>query len=144
MPITNLMYQVICSHSINKHEKELIIIIPITEDEEKRLDSGFLQTIRNGFTFSIHSNEIICYGEIDFTTNSDDYFVIEGMKWLDHLEAKGLSIPANYKYEEHSCYSPTRKAKYTETFNPAVIAQYVHARLNKPQRCCIFREKIWK
>jgi len=142
MPTTNLDYQLICSHSINKFEKELIVIIPITEKEEKQLDKGFLQTTRDNQTFNIHSNEIICYGEIDFNTGSEDYDVIEDMKWLDHLEAKGICIPSDYNYTNHTCYPPGRKVRWTETFNPAVLAQYIHARLGKPERCCIFKEKI--
>ena len=141
MPITNLGYQMICYHSISKLEREIIIMIPITEKEEKELDSGFLQTNRDNQTFNIHSNEIICYGEIDFHTSSDDYRVIENMKWLDHLYVKGLAVPSDYDYEEHVCYPPGRKLRYTETFNPAVVAQYIHARLNKPERVCIFKEK---
>lgn len=141
MPTTDLMYQVICSHFISKREKEVVVIIPITEKEEKQLDTGSLTTTRNDQIFNIESNQIICYGEINFHTNSDDYDTIEQMKWFDYLDAKGISIPSDYDYEEHCCYTPNKKVRWYETFNPAVLAQYYHARLNKPQRVCIFKEK---
>ena len=141
MPLTDLTYQVMCSHSINKVEKELVIIIPITEKEEEHLDKGSLRTVKSGITFNIESSDIICYGQIDFSNKSDDYAILEEMRWLDYLGAKGLCIPSDYNYNEHCCYSPISRCRYTETFNPAKVSQYFHARLNKPQRCCIFKER---
>lgn len=141
MPMTDLNYQVICSRSISKTEKEVIIIISITEEEEKALDNGFLKTTKGGQTFTIHGYEVICYGEIDFDTNSEDYLVIEDMNWLNYLDVKGIYIPADYNYDEHCCYPPERRVRYTETFNPAVLTQYLYAKLGKPKRCCIFKEK---
>ena len=84
MLITPIGYQVISSHFINKLEKELIVIIPITEQEEHRLDNGFLKVRKGNVEFNIYANQIICYGEIDLSTNSDDFNVIENMNFLDH------------------------------------------------------------
>lgn len=141
MPLTDLTYQVICSHSISKVETELVIMIPISEQEELAIDKGLLITTRNGFKFAIDKSTVICYGEIDFHDNSDDFDVIQGMNWLDHLGALGICVPSDYNYEEHCCYSPNKSYRYYDTTNPAVVAQYMHARLGKPQRCCIFKEK---
>ena len=143
MPITTMGYQTICSHSSSKNEVESIVIISIDEKEEKKLDKGFLQCVRDDQTFSIHQNEIVCYGEIDFTTGSDDYNTIEEMTWLEYLGAKGICIPSDYNYEEHCCYSPISKCRYTETFNPARLTQYLHSRLGKPQRVCIFKHRSY-
>lgn len=141
MPLTDLTYQVICSRSTSKLEKELIIIIPISEKEELALDKGLLVTKRDGFQFTIDKSTVICYGEIDFHDGSDDFDVIQGMNWLDHLGALGICVPSDYNYEEHCCYSPIKSYRYYDTTNPAIVAQYMHARLGKPQRCCIFKEK---
>ena len=141
MPITNLDYQVMCSRFLTRGELELIIMIPISEKEETELDSGSLITVRNGFGFSIDKTNVICYGEIDFNTNSDDYNVIEGMNWLDHITLLGIGVPSDYDYKTHCCYSPIKVVRHYDTNNPAVVAQYTHARLGKPQRCCIFKEK---
>lgn len=140
MPLTTAGYQVICSRSISKYVTELIIMIPITEEEEKELDSGLLVTKKGDFTFTIEGNNIICYGEIDFNTNSDDYYVLEDMRWLEHLTGIGICVPADYNYKEHTCYSPIRHTRYFDTTNSAIVAQYKHAVLGKPQRCCIFKE----
>lgn len=141
MPITTTGYHLICYHSINKHEQELIFMIPITENEENKLDSGHLSVFLEGKLYTITSSEIICYGKIDLNTNSDDYHTIENMKWLDYLQALGIPVPSDYNYKEHACYPPTRKLRYYDTTNPAVVAQYVHGRLGKPERCCIFKHK---
>ena len=116
-------------------------MIPISEKEELALDNGLLVTTRNGFTFSIDKSTVICYGEIDFHDNSDDYNAIQCMNWLDHLGVLGICVPSNYDYDKHCCYSPNKFCKFYDTTNPAIVAQYIHARLGKPQRCCIFREK---
>ena len=141
MPLTDLKYQVICSRSISKAELELIVMIPISEKEEAALDKGLLVTKRDGFIFTIDKSTVICYGEIDFHDGSDDFEVIQGINWLDHLGALGICVPSDYVYEEHCCYSPNKSYRYYDTTNPAVVAQYIHARLGKPQRCCIFKEK---
>lgn len=141
MPLTDMKYQVICSRFISKIESEQIIMIPISEKEELDLDKGLLVTTRNGFGFTINKSNVICYGEIDLHDDSDDFKVIQGMSWLDHLYDLGICVPSDYNYEEHCCYSPTHKYRYYDTTNPAIVAQYIHARLGKPQRCCIFKEK---
>ena len=141
MPLTELTYQLIYSHFTTSNERECIIMIPITEKEEEKLDNGFLVTHRNGLTFTIEKTNVICYGEIDLNTSSDDFDVIQGMNWLDTVQGLGVIIPANYDYKEHCCYSPYKFYTQYDTSNPALVAQYFHARLGKPKRCCIFKEK---
>ena len=80
------------------------------------------------------------YGLIDFTTNSDDYHVLETMNWLDWVTMFGIVIPANYDYEHHCCYSPIKIPRTYDTSNPAKVAQYLHGCLGKPQFTLIFRE----
>ena len=142
MPVTTIGYQVITSHFINSHETELIIMISLSEKEEKCLDAGFLKCQKDNQTFTITKDNIICYGPIDFHTDSDDFYVIEDMKWLEHLTARGICVPANYDYDEHCAYSDIKTYKYYDTTNPAIVAQYIHGILGKPSSCCIFKEKI--
>lgn len=116
-------------------------MIPISEKEEKALDNGNLVCERGGFKYSIDSSHVICYGEIDFSDNSEDFQVISAMNWLDHLTQQGIAVPSDYNYKEHCCYSPIKCYRYYDTTNPAIVSQYAHACLGKPQRVCIFREK---
>ncbi len=134
-------YQVICSRSINKMEQESIIMIPITEKEEKSLDNGYLHWVREEGEFVIDNTNKPIYGNIDFNTNSDDYNVIENMNWLDYRITLGIHVPSNYDYKEHCCYSDTKRYKTYDTLNPAVVTQYKHALMGKPERVCIFRKK---
>ena len=145
MPILNTGYNVICSHSIGKYDSEVIVMIAITEKEETALDNGFLQTTKDNQTFTIYNNkeqsDVICYGMLDLSTNSDDYNVIEGMNFLDHCTGLGISVPANYNYKKHCCYSHNHKYMTYDTTNPAVLIQWKHGLIGKPERVCIFKEK---
>ena len=129
------------SRSINRNaNKELIIMIPITEDDEKQLDKGSLHIIKGDQEFVILPDKIICYGKIDFSNNSEDLDTISNMNWLDHLILRGVTVPSDYNYEEHSCCPPGKYIRYYDTTNPAVIVKYAHACLGKPERCCIFKQ----
>lgn len=145
MPITDLDYQVICSHSINKIERELIIITPVSEKEEAELDKlnsdNFVVITRGNQDYTIEIRNIIAYGQIDFHQGSDDFSTLENMTWLNHLISRGVCIPSDYNYDEHCCYSPNESHRYYDSTNPAYVAQYYHARLGKPERCLIFKEK---
>ena len=35
-------------------------------------------------------------GDVIGILNSDDFYTIEGMNWLDHLTALGISVPSDY------------------------------------------------
>lgn len=118
-----------------------IYMAVITEQDEKLLDTGIsLMLTKNKRTYNVDKNKVICYGKIDFTTNSDDYKVISGFKYLDNCPMQGIIIPSNYDFATHSCTVTNRIPQYTETFNPAVLAQYAYACLNKPERVVIFKE----
>ena len=68
------------SRSINRNaNKELIIMIPITEDDEKQLDKGSLHIIKGDQEFVILPDKIICYGKIDFSNNSEDLDTISNI-----------------------------------------------------------------
>lgn len=130
--------QTMHSHFINKNVIEHIVIIPITEKQEQKLDAGMAYITINNENKVIYSSDVVCYGEIDFSTGSDDFLTIKGMNWLDDLVTHGAYIPANFNYENNNCDAPYR---LEETFNPAKVAQYYHAKLGKPERCCIFKLK---
>ena len=132
-------YYIMTSRSFN-NSKESIIMISISEEEEQKLDKGCLYVKKGNKAFYILPKNIICYGEIDFSDFSEDLNTISNMKWLDHLTLRGVTIPANYDYNEHCAYSNTKFVKYYDSTNPAVVSKYVHGCLGKPKRCCIFRE----
>ena len=133
-------YYVLTSHSSSNKCKESVIMIPISEDEERKLDKGTLHAIRDNQEFFILSKNIICYGEIDFSNSSEDMDTIANMNWLDHLNLQGITVPSDYNYEEHCCYPPGKYIRYYDTTNPAIVVRYAHGCLGKPKRCCIFKK----
>ena len=132
-------YFVMVSHSSNRISHK-VIITGITEGEELLLDDGHAITITRGdMIFVIEPKDIVAYGIIDFSTNSEDYETIEEFRYLDHLGLFGVSIPANYHYDEHCAYSDTNRYKTFDTTNPARLAQYAHGFIGKPERSLIFK-----
>lgn len=142
MPIITRSYYAICSRSISKFDKEVIIMLSITEEDEKKLDSGFLCKRVDNTVFNIDSNNIICYGEIDFNKGSEDFSTLNNMTWLDYITGLGIVVPSDYDYKNHSCYPPEGKLRYYDTVNPAIVSQYCHAALGKPKRVCIFKKHV--
>lgn len=129
--------------SLNKDaEKNIIMTMMtyITEDEEKVLDNGKeLHLVRGTMEFNISPRKVYCYGHVDFTTDSSDYNIIEDFDFLNYLNDVGIHIPSDYRYKTHSCYSPIDRVRWTETWNPAEVAQYAHGRIGKPDRIVLFK-----
>ena len=141
MPILNTDW-ITLSCRTSKASKELIIMASITEEQEKQLDNGSLTLVtRNKRTFIIDASNKPVYGTIDFSTNSDDYIRLEEMDWLNYLTFGGIAVPSDYDYKTHTCHSPINTYRYYDTVNPAILAQYKHACIGKPERVCIF--KYW-
>ena len=132
---------VIISRFLNKIERETVYITGITEEEEKKLDKGFLKIVRDNITFTINRENIIAYGDIDFHEGSDDFNQLEQMKWFDHLVLRGIDIPSNYDYDEHCCYTVNNRVLHYDSTNPADVTQYKHGCIGKPERTLIFKRK---
>lgn len=137
-------YAVIISHTnpSNKRDRSSVIISHITLDEEKKLDSGDHIIIKRGdLSFVISPDDLYCYGEIDFTDESEDLDTIDGFDWFNHLTFSGYHTPNDYDYESHTCISPLPFYRTRETFHPADAVQYLHGFLGKPKRTIIFRSR---
>ena len=115
-----------------------IIMLPITEEEERKLDErkAFGKEI-GGELFSLGPSNVKYYGEIDFHRGSEDYAVLEESKLFFPMEFQGAVVPANYDYDKHVCYSDYKKPKWYDTVNAAIICQYAHGVLGKPKRVAI-------
>ena len=115
-----------------------IVMIPITEAEELRLDKreSFGKEI-SGRIFPLGPANVKYYGEINFHTGSGDYTTLEGSRLFFSMPFQGAIVPGNYDYEQHICYSDNKKPKWFDTVNAALICQYAHGVLNKPRRVAI-------
>lgn len=138
-------YCILCS-SANGGTIRRTIMIPISEQEEKRIDDikdSTLKFQRGDMSFSVRMGDIYCYGEVNFT-NEEDLNQIDSFDFLDHLGARGIYIWSQYDYKTHSCKAPNKRILWTETWSPAVVAQIAHGRLAKPQRILLFNNYIRK
>lgn len=139
MPVDNT-YRVI-SFRDNHSYKELFIMTGINEDEYNKLKKSITLTlIRGNFTFTIPSDDVLCYGEIDFHEGSDDCKELDTFNWLEHLGIKGVCIPSRYNYDKHECSTDRKSYLYTETWRNSHLCRYLHGCLGKPQFTLIFRE----
>lgn len=115
----------------------------ITEEEEQELDKNNTLTLkRNNIIFQIHSNNVYCYGEVNFKEGSDDCKQIATFNFLDYLGWKGIMLPSDYHYDTHECHSPLTSYRWYETWQPDVLARYAHGCLNKPKRIVLFRRLL--
>ena len=115
-----------------------IVMIPITKEDEDRLDRRESFDISAGNKqFPVGPSNVKYYGEIDFHQGSEDYSILEESRLFFSMPFQGVCIPGNYDYEKHCCYSDERKAKWFDTVNAALICQYSHGVLGKPKRVAI-------
>lgn len=141
MPIFQDYYILISR--IDTNHKEQVIMTYITEEEEQELDERNELTLkRNNIIFQIHSNNVYCYGEVNFKESSDDCKQIATFNFLDYLGWKGVMLPSDYHYDTHECHSPLTSYRWYETWQPDVLARYAHGCLNKPERIVLFRRLL--
>lgn len=115
-----------------------IIMIPISQEDEQKLDKRESFTIKRGNRiFPVGPANVKYYGEIDFHQGSEDYTILEESRLFFPMPLQGVCVPANYDYEQHCCYSDDKRAKWFDTVNAAIICQYAHGILNKPKRIAI-------
>jgi len=137
-------YHLLSSHKEPNRKTVLLYMTYISKEEEKLLDANKqLDVIRGNQNFSINLNNTYCYGQVDFNTGSDDMYDIEDFDFLDYLTGfSGIHIRNGYNYKEHTCTSTERRCGWTETWNPAIVAQFAHGCLGKPERIVLFRKVI--
>lgn len=119
--------------------KYAIIMIPITEEEEHKLDKreSFGKEVK-GKIFPLGPANVKYYGEINFNTGSGDYRTLEESRLFFSMPFQGAIVPSKYDYNNHCCYSDINKPRWYDTVNAALICQYAHGILNKPKRVAIF------
>ena len=139
MPISK-DYQTVIYHTnmTNKEgrptEQVRILMAPITEKEEALLDKGKAFTIHRGdLSFSLNSDNVFAYGEVDFHKGTEDYENIGSLiPYRDRIH-----LPLHYDYDTHK--TKIKRYQTYETDNIGAMAQYAHGRLGKPKRVVIFK-----
>lgn len=136
-------YHLLSSHKEIGQHKIMIYMTYITKEDEELLDNNKeLELVRGNLKFKVNLNNTYCYGEVDFHNGSDDMYDIEDFNFLDYLNTSGIHIRNGYDYENHECTSVEQRCGWTETWNPAIVAQFAHGCLGKPDRIILFRKVI--
>ena len=116
----------------------------ISEKEEEAIDDNKVLFLdRGGCTFEVSVKNIICYGEIDFNKNSDDFYELADLEWCGNDSMRGVDIPARYDYPTHTCKTPVKCIQTFDTMRFELVAQYAHGFLGKPKRVAIFKTKVY-
>ena len=119
-----------------------IVMISITEEQEKQLDSGkSLSLTRGGLSFNIEPDFCLGYGELDLSPNSNDCIKIDKGDWDKRLYIRHF-MPSEYDYPTHSVTSDIKGGRWYDTSRALTYLPYLYACMNKPKRVCIFREYI--
>lgn len=118
-----------------------VSIAVLTDNEERNLDKHIPINLNLGNrTINVSSDNLICYGDVDFSTNSPDYNQIKKLIKNDIV----VHIPVDYNYNLHCCISPNKMYRTVETTDVSKIVQYFHGKLGKPKKVIIFKEYIKK
>lgn len=127
-------------HTNKKRGEHLVVMVGITPKQEEALDNGETITVTKkdhlrSFDFVISPKQVYCYGEVDFSNDSEDKKHIEDFKFLDNLGAGGYPIDS-FNYDKGVFIGG-----WYNTWNPFVVCQLAHCYIGKPKRVAIFREK---
>lgn len=121
----------------NDFVKTVVVMIPITEEQEKEIDDNSYIDINN---LRIAANSIYCYGNIDIT-NNDDLKSIEKFDLINKGDDDNY-IHSNYDYEKGEVKYEGKIPK-TYPINDAVEwFKYNHLLIGKPERILIYKCKM--
>lgn len=115
-------------------------IIGIDDNTEKDIQNEktvFFKDEKQNFV--IKPNDVILFGNIDLSHNSDDSNYVLDCNWINDMPF-GIRIPSNYDYEHNSITKVDNVIKYYDTRNPLEILKYKHGLIGKPDKVLIFEQ----
>lgn len=117
--------------------KTVIVMIPITEEQEKEIDdNGYI----NVDGLKINASNIYCYGNIDINNNED----LKSIEKFD-LIGKGDDdnyIYSNYNYEKGIVEYDSNVPKTYPINNTIEWFKYNYLLIGKPERILIYKCKM--
>lgn len=118
-----------------------IIMAPITEKDEFFIDANdFIQLTIKDKPRRIDKNNILFYGNIDFSVDSRDLDIIEHMNLIPLTDGRGYSIPAYYNYKEHNALGNEKGPYHYDTIRTDLVLKYKHGCLGKPERVIVWKD----
>ena len=115
----------------------------LTEQEEKLLDEGKTIIIsRKNTDFTIRPIDLVAYGKIDYSDDSEDLDTISQFNWFrNDNKMCGFVMPSEYDYKTHSVTSDIKGGRKFDTTQCDIVAQYIHGCIGKPERTIIFNSE---
>ena len=115
-------------------------VVGISEEEEQELLKNNKVTLtKDNKTFDIMLDHCFCYGNINFSSESDDLDTIKESGLFNNYDIQYV-LYANYDYETHTCKTELTRPKWYDSWDIKDILQYIHGCLGKPNHVVIFKE----
>ena len=117
-----------------------IIIAPITEEQEKELDSNNMIVLRDQYsrTFIATPKNSYAYGKLNLSPKSEDI-----NKILKAQLFRGFYINivcfTDYDYDSHTVTSDVPGGRWYETDNVENYLPFLHGKIGNPERVVIFK-----
>lgn len=145
LPI-NKTYSIITCHTdaFKKNNKVYTIISYLNDDENKFIDEdkSIIKIIRENKTFKISKKDIIGWGKIDLSDDSNDIAYIKKAIIINCEAGRGETVPAKYDYNTHTAKTVDGIAKRFDTTDPILLLKYHHGLLGKPNKVIIFKSTL--
>ena len=121
-------------------KKILIIMSPITEQEEKDIDKAEKLTgaiyYKKADGKIVEAKNIYLYGEVDFT-NKDDIALIKKFNLIDE---EGAFIKTNFDFTNGNFTTVDKKSMDSITYNSLLWFKYCYCLIGKPTRIIVYKD----
>lgn len=120
-----------------------VIMMPITEEQEKRIDKSkkYYGEIKfdSGDKF-VAAKDIYLYGEVDFNNDLD----LDNIEKFKLINEDGAWIYSNFDYDKGNYTIIDGQVKGYYTFDNILWFMFNHVRLGKPKRIIVFNEEYYR
>lgn len=121
-------------------KKILVVMHPITEQEEKDIDKAEKLTgaiyYKKADGKIVEAKNIYLYGEVDFT-NKDD---IELIKKFNLIDEEGAFIKTNFDFTNGNFTTIDKKSMDSITYNSLLWFKYCYYLIGKPTRIIVYKD----
>lgn len=116
-----------------------IIMTDIDEENLHKLEQEETITlVRGEQTFTLDVNKCFCYGDFDFSPNSEDIKRLIKHNIFDKVNIKHF-IPSKYIFDIHSVQSNIRRGKWFDTDDLRTFLPFLWGCIGKPKNLVIFK-----
>lgn len=137
--ILGVYKKTILCHTNNFGTDEVIVMEPITQEQENEIDNSFakhgeIRFIRQNGQI-LHKENIKLYGDVDLSSK-EDLAAIEKFQFID--ENWRSFVYSNFDYDKGVVELVNGKFKYYPTKDPILWFKYNHCLIGKPNKVIIY------